>query len=123
MNYIYLLVAGISTGVVSGLFGIGGGVVLIPILVFLFHFNQKTANGMSLVALLLPVGFFGVLEYFRAGRITVEHVRFGLVIAVGLLLGTYFGARLATRVADLWLRKGFSVLLFILAIRLWLVPA
>ena len=65
---VYVLLSGIATGVCSGLFGIGGGVILVPILVMLLKFPQQTASGISLIALLLPVGGLGVLEYYRAGK-------------------------------------------------------
>jgi uncharacterized membrane protein YfcA len=123
MQYGFMILAGFATGIMSGLFGIGGGVILIPSLVLLLRFKQQTANGTSLVALLLPVGILGVVQYMKAGKISYEHVRYGLFIALGLFVGTYFGARFAIQLSDVWLRKGFAVLLILLAARMWMIPA
>jgi uncharacterized membrane protein YfcA len=111
--------AGFLTGIVSGLFGIGGGVILIPILVFLFNYKQQTASGTSLVAMLLPVGLLGVLQYLKSGLITYQNVKYGLMIGVGIFLGTYFGAVLAGHIGEVWLKKGFALILLIMAFRIW----
>lgn len=115
--------AGFFAGIMSGIFGIGGGIILVPILVLLLKFKQQTASGTSLVALLLPVGILGVIEYMKAGKISYEHIRYGLVISLGLFVGVYFGARLAVNLPDLLLRRGFAVLLLALAVRMWIIPA
>ena len=120
MQAALMIMAGLATGVMSGLFGIGGGVILIPILVLLLHFNQHAACGTSLVALILPVGILGVMQYTKSGQITYQHLKYGLIIAVGIFVGTYFGARFAGHISDAWLRKSFSFVLFGLAIRMWL---
>jgi uncharacterized membrane protein YfcA len=121
MNWIILVGTGICTGILSGLFGIGGGIILVPLLIFAFQMPQHTATGTSLVALLLPVGILGVLEYYRAGKITYEHLRFGILIAVGLLVGTYLGAKLALMLSPQVLRRCFSFLLAYVAVRFWLM--
>jgi uncharacterized membrane protein YfcA len=121
MQFIALLGIGLLTGVMSGIFGIGGGVVLIPMLVFFLKFPQHAANGTSLVALLLPVGLLGVLEYYGAGKITGMHVRAGLLIAVGIFCGTYVGSRFSIEVPGGLLRKSFSLLLVAIAARLFLM--
>jgi hypothetical protein len=72
------------------------------------------------VAFLLPVGIHGVIQYLRAGKITHEHIRYGLLIALGLFVGTYFGAKLASHLPEVWLRKGFAVLLLVTAVRMWM---
>jgi uncharacterized membrane protein YfcA len=121
MHYILMVAAGLATGVLSGIFGIGGGVILVPILVLVLKFRQQTASGTSLVALLLPVGILGVRQYVKSGRISVEHVWFGLLIAVGIFVGTYFGARIAVHLPDAVVRRGFAVLLLALAVRMWFI--
>lgn len=121
MRFIFMFITGILTGILSGIFGIGGGIILVPLLVLLLKMPQHTASGTSLVALLLPVGLLGVLEYYRAGKISLEHIRYGLLIAGGLFLGTYFGSKLALSLPASLLRRMFSVLLGLLAIRLWIL--
>lgn len=113
------LITGLVAGISSGIFGIGGGVIIVPILVLLLKLPQYTANGTSLVALLLPVGLLGAIEYYKEGKIGPEHIKFGLLIAVGMFFGTYVGSRVAVSLSPQLLRKAFSVLLVALATRLW----
>ncbi len=110
-----MLGIGISTGVFSGLFGIGGGVILVPILVLLFGYSQSEATGTALVALLLPVGFLGVLEYYRAGKISPLNIKIGLLFAVGIFLGAYLGARIGVSIPEKVLQRCFGVFMFLIA--------
>ena len=89
MEIITMLGLGVAAGVLSGLFGIGGGLVIVPALVVVFGFPIKTAVGTSLFALLLPTGLLGVLEYWRTGNLRPAA---GLCIALGLFFGAYLGA-------------------------------
>src|SRR2546427_6247254 len=86
----------------TGLFGVGGAVVIIPGLVLITRMPQHTAHGTSLAALLLPVGLLGVLQYAKRQQVNWG---FAAVVAVGLLLGTYLGARVAGSIPDVTLRK------------------
>ena len=118
MEVVYMLLTSVLVGVSAGMFGIGGGVILIPMLVLLFKYPQTTANGTSLVALLLPVGIFGVFEYYKAGKISGINIKLGLLIAVGMFLGTYLGAKLAVQVPVKLLGKMFSVFLLAVALKM-----
>ena len=120
MHYSLVIVAGIVTGICSGLLGIGGGIVLVPILIFIYGFSQHTANGTSLVALLLPVGALGVFEYYKAGKIGAEHIKFGLLVAVGIFLGTFVGSKLAVGIPENILRKVFATALAALSLKLFI---
>ncbi len=115
-----MLLTGLLAGVLSGMFGIGGGLIIVPVLVLLMGFTQHTANATSLVALLLPVGILGVLEYYRAGKLSTEHILFGILIAVGLFAGAFLGAKIATSLTNDMLRKIFAVFIGIVAVRMWL---
>ncbi len=86
------LAIGVVAGVLSGLFGIGGGILIIPSLVFFAKFHTKLAIGTSLGAMLLPVGLLGAYAYYQQGNI---HIKGSLLIGVGLFFGAYLGARLA----------------------------
>jgi uncharacterized protein len=110
------LVLGLVAGVLSGVFGIGGGVVIVPGLVLLLGFGQKTATGTSLLALILPVGALALWSYARAGHVDV---RAGLLIAAGVFVGSLFGARFALGQSEALLRRLFAVLLLALAVRLF----
>ncbi len=101
----------------SGLFGIGGGVVIVAALVGLAKFPIHKATGTSLVALLLPVGLLGVAEYWRAGHVDL---RAGGIIAVGLFLGAWFGAKLAQHVNSTTMQRGFAIFLVVIAVRMWI---
>lgn len=121
MHILGMILIGLLTGVCSGIFGIGGGVIIVPSLVFLLGFSQQTANGTSLVALLLPVGLLGVLEYYKVGKIDSTHIKAGFLIAIGIFFGAYLGAKIAIALPELILKRVFSVFLFLMAIRLWVV--
>jgi uncharacterized membrane protein YfcA len=110
---------GLVAGVLSGLFGIGGGIVIVPALVFL-GLEQHTATGTSLAALLMPVGLLGVFEYSRRHQIKVPYA---VGIAIGLIAGVLFGARLAGHVSGIALRRAFAVLMIAAAARLLVVKA
>lgn len=120
MQIFWMLLTGVAAGVLSGMFGVGGGLVIVPVLVLVMGLSQHTANATSLIALLLPVGLLGVLEYYRAGKITTEHIWFGIVIAVGLFAGAFLGAKIATSLTNEMLRKIFAVFIGIVAVRMWL---
>lgn len=107
---------GLAAGVLAGMFGIGGGIVIVPALIILAKMSATSATGTSLGALLLPVGALGAWEYWRHGHV---NVRASLLIALGLFLGAWFGARLAIQLPPQVLRRSFAVFLLIVAVRLW----
>ncbi len=107
------LILGLTAGVLSGMFGIGGGLVIVPALVLGFGLDQKTATGTSLFALMWPVGLLGVLEYYRRGEMRVGN---GLWIALGLFLGAYFGARLTGLMSQATMKRSYGVFLLIIGI-------
>ena len=115
MTLLFLAI-GLVAGVLSGLFGIGGGVVIVPALTLLAKFPAQRATGTSLGALLLPVGALGAWTYYKNDHLDL---RASLWIALGLLVGALVGALLAQHVTELQLRRGFSVFLALVAVRLW----
>lgn len=115
MTMLYILI-GLAAGVLSGLFGIGGGVVIVPALLLLAGMSPLAATGTSLGALLLPVGALGAWAYYRNGHLDL---RASLLIALGLFLGAYFGARLAMVFTPVQLKRAFAVFLVLVAIRVW----
>jgi len=116
-NIVAITVIGLIGGLLSGLFGIGGGLVIVPGLIILGGFTSAQAAGTSLAALLLPVGLLGALEYYRAGQVDV---RAALIIAVGLLIGAYFGARIGTSLDPILAQRAFGIFLLIVGARLTL---
>ena len=110
------LVLGFLVGILSGLVGIGGGVMIIPALVYGFHMTQKRAQGTSLGALLAPIGILAFWEYYKAGNVDLK---MGLLIAVGFFFGGYFGGKWAQQISQASLRKGFAVFLLIIAVKMF----
>jgi uncharacterized membrane protein YfcA len=110
------LVIGLAAGILAGLFGIGGGVVIIPALVFYAGMPIRMATGTSLGALLLPVGLLGALVYWREGNL---NARAALLLAAGLFVGAYIGALLANELRPAMLTRLFAVFLVAIAVRLW----
>ena len=117
MTWVLVGAIGLVAGITSGLFGVGGAVVIVPALVLLLKTTQHAANGTSLAAMLLPVGFLGVMEYYRRGEVNVPYA---IVIALGLFVGVLLGAKLAGTVSDLALRRVFGGFLLLVAGRLLL---
>lgn len=111
---------GLAAGVASGLFGVGGGIVIVPLLVFWFGYSIQTASGTSLVALVLPVGSFAILNYWRAGKIDGQHIEVGLLIGLGIAVGALAGSQLAIGISEEHLKKAFALLLASLAVKLWI---
>ena len=114
---IYFLLAGLSAGILSGLLGIDGGIILVPIIVYIMKMPIREATGTSLIALLLPVGGLGVYQFWKMGNITLNNLKFGLLIAVGIFLGTYLGARLSANLPDKVIRYLFAFTMFAVGIK------
>ena len=107
---------GLGAGVLSGVVGIGGGLVIVPALMLIAGFVPVVATGTSLGALLLPVGILGAWEYWRNGHL---QLRAALLIALGLFVGAYFGPRLAQMLPAIALKRLFAAFLVLVAIRMW----
>ncbi len=112
-----LLILGLAAGVLSGLFGIGGGVIIVTALVLVGRMPILQATGTSLGALLLPVGLLGAMEYHKRGLLDVKA---SALIALGIFLGVWFGAKLAIGTPAATLQRLFAVFLMVLAVRMWI---
>jgi uncharacterized membrane protein YfcA len=110
-----LVVLGIVAGALAGLVGVGGGVVIVPALVYIFGFSQKMAQGTSLALLLPPIGILAAYTYYRAGQVDV---RAALVIIIGFLIGSLITARYANQLNSATLVRIFGVFLLIVAIKM-----
>src|SRR5262245_23456395 len=107
------VITGLLVGVLSGLIGIGGAVVLVPVLVLVFGFPQARAQGTTIGALVPPIGIFAALQYYRNGLLDV---RVAALIAVGFVFGALGGAALVPYVPQVWLKRIFaSVLVYVAA--------
>lgn len=108
-----ILVVACVVGVCAGLFGVGGGVLLVPLLVLLFAFEQHTAQGTSLMALVPPVGLLAFLNYSHAHEVSWT---VGLLIMPGVIIGSLVGSRLAQRLSPRRMRRVFAVFLLLLGV-------
>lgn len=107
-----LIATGLAVGAVSGLLGIGGAIVLVPTLMFIFGFSQARAQGTSIGALIPPIGIFAAIAYHRAGLLDV---RAAGLIAGGFVFGAFGGALLVPHVPQTWLKRAFATLLVYVA--------
>lgn len=110
-----LLTIGILAGISAGMFGIGGGLIIVPALALLYGMSQHAAVGTSLGALLLPVGALSAWVYWKGGNLNVGY---SALLAVGLLLGGYVGAKLVEPVSDLTMRRMFGGFLILVSVRM-----
>jgi len=106
-------------GVASGLFGIGGGVLLVPLLVLIHHYGQHRAQGTSLVALCFPTGLLAFIAYYRAHAVSIPT---GLLIIPGVFFGGILGGRLAVSLSAARLRRVVAVILFLLGAYQFVAP-
>ena len=110
-----LLLIGVAAGMLSGLVGVGGGIIIVPALIFFMGFSQKMAQGTSLGILLLPVGLLGVFQYYKQGDIDIKVV---LGISFAFLFGSYFGSKIALKLPQDTVKKIFAIFMMIIAIKL-----
>lgn len=117
MQILGLLLLGALAGVFAGMFGIGGGLIIVPALAILYGMKQHEAVGTSLGALLLPVGALSAWVYWKNDQL---NWKYSALLAAGLLVGAFVGARLVEPVSDLTLRRMFGAFLLIVSVRmLW----
>jgi uncharacterized membrane protein YfcA len=112
---IQFVIAGFASGIIGGLFGIGGAAILIPILVYFFKFAQQQAQGTAVVALLPPIGLLAAIQYYRAGFVDVRVAAF---VAAGFFVGAWFGAFGAVRISNAALQRGFAIFLILVGLRM-----
>jgi uncharacterized membrane protein YfcA len=110
-----LLVVGVAAGMLSGLVGIGGGIIIVPSLVYFLSFSQKSAQGTSLGILLLPIGILAVLQYYKAGYVDVKTV---WLVALGFLAGSFFGSKIALSLPQETVKKIFAIFLILIAMKM-----
>jgi len=113
------LILGIVAGILSGLFGIGGGIVMVPSLIVIFGMDILDANATSLAAMLLPVGILGVWAYYKAGLINIKE---SLWISLGLFLGSFAGGELAVNISESLLAKLYAAILLYIAVSYFDIP-
>jgi len=110
-----LILLGLFAGFISGVVGIGGGVIIVPILVMLFGYTEHTAQGTTLALLILPLGLLAAYSYWQKGYIDIKAA---LLISAGFIIGGYFGGKFAVLLSDQVLKKVFAIILLFIAAKL-----
>ena len=113
LSFLGFLLIGAATGAVSGMFGIGGGILVIPAMVYIYGFSQKMATGTSLGMLLPPIGIVAFLQYYRSGLVSVPAA---LLLVAGFLAGSYLSAGYAIGLPDILLKRAFGGLLIAMGV-------
>ena len=115
MTTLTLLAIGLVAGVLAGMFGIGGGLIIVPALLLILKVKEVDAIGTSLAALIPPVGLLGAAEYYRNGNI---NLRYAGLVALGLFVGAYFGARITVSLPPEVIRRIYAIFLLAIAARM-----
>jgi len=115
MNWLWFTLLGLFAGAISGLVGIGGGIIIVPALVLLFGFSQKLAQGTTLALLVPPIGIFAALTYYKDGYVNFRAA--GLIV-VGFVVGSFLAARYVTRLSNVTVTRVFAIFLIAVAVRM-----
>jgi uncharacterized membrane protein YfcA len=110
-----LLLVGLAAGMLSGLVGVGGGIIIVPCLVFFLGFSQKMAQGTSLGILLLPIGILGAFQFYKQGYIDIKVVA---IISVAFIFGSYFGSKIALSLSQENVKKIFAIVMLLVAVKM-----
>jgi len=115
MNALSFVFLGLVIGVLSGMVGVGGGIILIPALVYFYGFSQHMAQGTSTAMLLPPIGILAAYTYYKHGYVDV---RATALLCAGFVIGGLFGAKIAVHLSHDVLKRGFGVLLMLISLRM-----
>ena len=116
MNTLILLLSvGLVAGFLSGLIGIGGGIVIVPVLVYFLSMNQKAAQGTTLFMFMLPIGFLGVYNYYKEGQIDIKSA---LIMCLTFIIGSYFGSKTALVLDTKLVKQIFGAMIILMGIKM-----
>ena len=110
-----VMLIGIAAGMLSGMVGIGGGLIIVPALVYFLGFSQHTAQGTSLALILLPVGILAVMQYYKQGHVDIKVVG---ILAIGFIVGSLFGSKLALSMSQETVKKIFASVMILIAFKM-----
>ena len=114
-SVLIVVLIGIAAGMLSGLVGIGGGLIIVPALVYFLGFSQHTAQGTSLAMILLPVGIFAVIFYYKQGHVDIKVV---WLLALGFIIGSALGSKVALNLPQETVKKIFAILMIAIAMKM-----
>jgi hypothetical protein len=112
---VILIFIGLAAGLLSGIIGIGGGLIMIPLLIILLGLDQHTAQGTSLAVMLPPIGILAAMNYYKSGNLNWEYA---LIIASTFIVGGYFGSKIALQLSPQVLRKVFGVIMLVASLKM-----
>lgn len=116
-NILFILLAiGMVAGILSGMIGLGGGIIMIPSLIFLLSMDQRMAQGTSIAVMLPPIGLLAAYTYYKAGYV---NVKYALVMAIAFIVGGYLGSKFALSIPVNLVRKAFAVLVIVIALKMF----
>jgi uncharacterized membrane protein YfcA len=110
-----LIVLGLVSGALAGILGVGGGVIIVPALIYFFHFSQKTAQGTTLALLVPPIGILAAYAYYRAGHVDIKAA---ILIIFGFLAGSFLSAHFANNINEVYLTRIFGAFLLLVALKM-----
>ncbi|MBP6532984.1 MAG: sulfite exporter TauE/SafE family protein [Bacteroidia bacterium] len=114
---ILIALIGIVAGILGGMLGLGGAIIIIPALVMILGYSQQMAQGTALIMMVLPVGALAAFQYYQKGFVDVKA---SLVMAAFFFIGGYLGAKLATQIPQVILKKVFATMLVFIAVKMWM---
>ncbi len=114
---IILLIVGAVAGYLSGLIGIGGGIVIVPVLVYFLAMDQKAAQGTTLFMFMLPIGFLGVYNYYKEGQL---NYKYALIMAITFIVGSYFGSKTALALDTKVVKQIFGAMIILIGLKMLL---
>ncbi len=112
---VILVAIGLAAGALSGFVGIGGGIIIVPALVYVLGLTQFEAQGTSLLLMLPPIGILAAMNYYQAGSL---NWRYALVIAIAFIAGGYFGSKLSLKLDELLVKLIFGIIMLLVALRM-----
>lgn len=115
VTFALLVVIGLVAGAFSGMVGLGGGIIIIPALVYLLGVDQHTAQGTSLALMLPPIGLLAAINYYKSGAINLTYA---LIIATAFFIGGYFGSKVALSLPENTVRRVFAIFIIVVGIRM-----
>ena len=112
---IYLILIGVTAGILSGFIGIGGGIIIVPGLIYLIGLTQLQAQGTSLALMLPPIGILAFMHYYKEGNVDLKLAG---IVAITFVIGGFFGAKLAHKVDENLVKIIFGAIMLLIAIKL-----
>jgi uncharacterized protein len=115
---ILIIIVGLAAGILGGMVGVGGGIIIVPALVYFLAFSQHQAQGTSLALMLFPVGILGVINYYKKGYVDF---RYAGLLAIGFVLGSYLGSKFSLSLPQLTVKKIFAVIMLLVSLKMLLL--